>query len=377
MDFRLCSFNVENLFTRFDFRSFCPRGAGGRRPELATRPDDRRERDTHSLPDLERLLEAAHLDQEDDKRLLTAQAMAEAGADLYCLQEIDDFHTLNRFVGTYVTRTTGEAFENRVLFEGNDTRGIDVAAIARRDRPFYARSHAWIRPDWLSDSERGARMLARYPAAQRAAEALNRRDERVFRRDCLELELRLPSRTLTLFVCHFKSMGGGLDDHGLGLRQLEALCVREIVARKFDDPARALWAVCGDLNDALDFRRVEREPGSDGRFPEVSVPHSPGSETGSGLDPLLEGGFGLDLSTPLHPEERWSHYYVPGRSKAQLDHIIASPALADRLDGPVRFVRAGQPLRVPNTGYIERYPRVGWDRPKASDHCPIVANFRL
>jgi endonuclease/exonuclease/phosphatase family metal-dependent hydrolase len=26
---------------------------------------------------------------------------------------------------------------------------------------------------------------------------------------------------------------------------------------------------------------------------------------------------------------------------------------------------------------VERYPRTGWDRPKASDHCPVVMTLDL
>jgi endonuclease/exonuclease/phosphatase family metal-dependent hydrolase len=42
----------------------------------------------------------------------------------------------------------------------------------------------------------------------------------------------------------------------------------------------------------------------------------------------------------------------------------------------VDIIRAGQPWRVArHTG--ARYPRVGFDRPKASDHCPIAVTLAL
>jgi len=35
----------------------------------------------------------------------------------------------------------------------------------------------------------------------------------------------------------------------------------------------------------------------------------------------------------------------------------------------------GMPFRVPNTESVSRYPRTGWDRPKASDHCPVIMDL--
>jgi hypothetical protein len=37
------------------------------------------------------------------------------------------------------------------------------------------------------------------------------RRERVFRRDCLEVDLKKDNKILPIFVCHFKSMSGGRD----------------------------------------------------------------------------------------------------------------------------------------------------------------------
>ena len=43
------------------------------------------------------------------------------------------------------------------------------------------------------------------------------------------------------------------------------------------------------------------------------------------------------------------------------------------------IVRYGQPFRTPFPvgQLVERYPRTGWDRPKASDHCPVVMELQL
>ena len=47
------------------------------------------------------------------------------------------------------------------------------------------------------------------------------------------------------------------------------------------------------------------------------------------------------------------------------------------------IVRRGLPYRVPVRARnpdgtpFERYPRVGFDRPKASDHCPVVIELEI
>jgi len=64
----------------------------------------------------------------------------------------------------------------------------------------------------------------------------------------------------------------------------------------------------------------------------------------------------------------------------QLDYLLASPSLAETNPRAVPdIVRAGQPWRTPFPPgqAVERYPRIGWDRPKSSDHCPVAVSLHL
>lgn len=372
--FRLCSFNIENLFTRFDFSAFSDERAASYLPAIVQFYGDFGDGDLSKFDEFKRFVQAAAISQDDDKRQQTALAFAQADAHFYCLQEVDSFASLVRFLEAYVKKTMGERFHNRVLHEGNDRRGIDVAAVSERKFPFYSRSHAWLTGSVIDDTDSGKALLDAFPLAKSRARSL--RSAPVFRRDCLELELEVGGSTLSLFNCHFKSMGGRDPEKSLATRQTEAILVREIITRKFEDPANALWAICGDLNDALDYRFVSSVQQADGSYDETQKDKPPSGEDGSALEVFLGDGFAVNLVADLPEADRWTHYYAGGRSKTQLDYILASPALAQRVRGTPEIIRAGMPHRVPNLA-DPRYPRTGWDRPKASDHCPVVVEFDI
>lgn len=368
MKLRLGTFNVENLLTRHRFE------AGGRGETAAAMSLFHFPR-TEERDAVERSLAVA---LEDDKRQMTALAIAEADADLWMLQEVDSLASLQAFFANYVHRIADHRYGHFTLLDGNDRRNIEIAFAAKRDlaQPLQikARSHSG-----MSFAEAGAF------SPEIAAFGIGPGD-RVFSRDCLAVELDLGDRRLTLFGCHFKSMDNGRDDGRLAtlpIRRAEALAVRKIVKDWFGRGWRkANWAILGDLNGF----RIGLGPLA-----------APVDEGDSGIEPLLEG-FAVDPMVSLPPHERWTHfrrYWSEERqslvdSHMPLDHILLSPALAAANPEPaMQMIRRGLPYRVPLDPReadrsmaklalsADRYPRVGWDRPKASDHCPLTIDLTI
>ena len=101
------------------------------------------------------------------------------------------------------------------------------------------------------------------------------------------------------------------------------------------------------------------------------------------LNVLLADGFCENLVARHDPMARWTLYHTRGpeeRHLCQLDYMLASPALADKNPNvKPDIIRNGQPYRTifPLGQEVERFPRVGWDRPKASDHCPVAMTFSV
>lgn len=372
MDIKISTFNIENLFTRFDFNGFSDSRSKKYLPPVAQFLGDFADQDgdLSKFGDFKRLLEAASISQDDDKRQHSALAMAAVDAEIYCLQEVDSALALERFRDAYFKKASPDYYPQIILHEGNDRRGIDVAALSREIRPLMSKSHAWYTPSWLGNKTIRDAFIAKYPKIKKGIDSR----QRIFRRDCLELEYRKGAKELTIFNCHFKSMGGGREK-SIGTRQLEALTVREIIKRKFPDPASANWVIVGDMNDYRMQIKVSAKIGADGKFKET-IKHLNPSQA-SGLDPLLDNEFSYNVMEMLPENERWTHYYSGDRTKTQLDYVLVSPALKNSIKGKPVIVRSGQPIRVPNTDDIRRYPRIGHDRPKASDHCPVQVTIKI
>jgi predicted extracellular nuclease len=368
MSLRLATFNVENLLTRFDFTGYRNQLRQDRVIKLF---------EVNNEGTYQQLEQARVIASTDDTRQMTALAIADADADILCLQEIDNMAALQAFEYGYLYRMVGNGYRQKYLVEGNDSRGIDVAVLMREETRDGQKielkdikSHAMVtyRDFDLFDEEIGK---------------TNRLDDKVFKRDCLELDLRIGGVPMTLYVVHFKSMGSprdGLDGRQstLPIRRAEARAVRRIIENRFGaaHTASKNFVICGDMNDYQERVDVIGRRTIGYRFEHQD-------EVESALDVFSQDGFAENVVRRREPLDRWTLYHSRGPEEqwlCQLDYLWLSPALAAANAKRIpEIIRHGQPYRTifPPGQEVERYPRTGWDRPKASDHCPVVMTLDL
>lgn len=296
---RICTFNVENLFSRFHFkRDMSPEG-------------------------IQRLLLDGWLADDvrvkpagDPHALLVAEALTAVNADIVALQEIESLETLKHFNRKYLGDL---GYTYAMCIDGNDSRGIDVGVLSRKQIT-NIRSHQWdCRPD--------------------------RTNEPIFGRDCLEIDILVADLTpLTLFINHFKSIAGDRE-RTMYRRKMQAERVVAIVKERFgEDPSGGSWIILGDLND-----------------------YAPSS----GLDPLLSQLWLENIVNRLPAKDRWTHHYQPQDEVHTLDYILASLHIASQSVSSCPFIeRRGLPRRI-KSYTAARFLGVT-ETVKASDHCPLA-----
>ena len=306
---RIATFNVQNLRLR--------RKAGRARFDGA--------RD-YDVPQ-DSTAEATALDLAD--RRLTSAILAQADADVVCLQEVFNLETLDFFHEHLMRHAGAAAYPHRVCLPGNDGGGRDLAVLSRR--PIEGlRSHATLTPDDLGLTP---------PEGMRA-------DMPIFRRDCLTFRVG----DLNLFHCHFKAPWPDTT-RAWPIRRIEALAVRKLVEAHQNHNRDALWMILGDLNEPVE--PVVKDPA---------------------IAPLLPP-FSVDLLERMPQQDRWTFYNAQDGQYARPDALLASPALARRWpDATPQALRAGLDRDARRTD-VARLPDVGAHRPHASDHAALVLDL--
>ena len=260
------------------------------------------------------------------QRRLTANAIKALNADVVALQEVENLDVLKRFRSQFLGGF--RAFPHALVIDGNDPRFIDVAVLSRHPI-LHARSH-------------------------QSSKSSPRSRSFIFSRDCLEIDVDFAGNLLTLYINHLKSMIGGRS-RTRNRRLQQVRCVRNIITDRFGSsrPGNKPFIVLGDLNDYIEQ----------------------GEEHLSSLPELVQWNQIEDVLNRLPLDERWTHFYSRGNEYRQLDYILISRSLRQKVTS-VEVERRGMPRRA--TRYTgRRFRGIGHDNPKASDHCPILVELDL
>ena len=321
----IATFNVENLFVRYSFKGKKVKDAQGK---------------TTYKPFTQKQLAAAVkdgfiIDKDvfnktfEPVRKLTARALKAVKADIVGLQEVESMDTLKKFNSGYMGN---KRFKYQIVFDGNDTRFIDVALLSNYHIDF-ARTHQFTRKgkSW------------------------------VFPRDCLEAHINIKGKTLPVFINHFTSMMRGRSKSRYrreGQSNEMIAILKERFGNNYGDYD---FVILGDLNDYM----------------------VAGDEAASGIRALLQSDQMVNVVDRLPAGDRWTHYYKGDKSYHQLDYILVSRSLATKAGNkqarPV-IERRGQPLRVNQKNrpkVVEKFFPEVKGKLKASDHCPVGMTLKV
>ncbi len=255
----------------------------------------------------------------------TAMVVRDVAADVLGVVEAEDRITLQRFSDSLLADVAGTPYDQVMLVDGNDARGIDVGVMVRSPLTIaHIRTHVFDRDD----------------------------DGVVFSRDCCEYHVSTPDGgTVAVLVNHFKSKGYSEpgDRLGAGRRRRQAVRVAAIY-RGLRDEGIARVAVVGDLNDRMDS---------------------------AALAPLFADTDLRDISAHPdfdHGERRGT--FEGGNEASKFDDVLLSPALYERATGGGIFRRGV--WHGPRTANPwEMYETLTAEVHQASDHAAIYADIDL
>jgi endonuclease/exonuclease/phosphatase family metal-dependent hydrolase len=250
----------------------------------------------------------------------TGKVIKEIGADIQCLIEVESADTLRRFNSDIL----GSIFQDRIVIDGNDPRGIDIALAARKGHPILVAKTNIFARDKVGT---------------------------IFSRDCLEVELSAGRDVrIHVLVNHFKAKDRNpeVSDEK---RRRQAVEVSRILRTRYN-LKKDFVVVAGDLND---------EPKSK---PLASLMRTPD---------LINV---LDVAG-IPVEDRWTYYYGLKKQYNTIDYLFVSKALARHVTGAGIERRGIFDLEKLTGGKQKSFKGIDNWKLAASDHGAVWADLDL
>lgn len=291
------TFNLNNLFSRFNFKATISSINQGDNA-LTVRYEFSDSANFRLRTFMGRLVKA----KDKAKTQKIADRILEMDLDVLAVQEAENIDILKEFN----RENLGGLYDNVVLIEGNDPRLIDVGVMSKL--PIGAASSF---------------QTAVHPADP---------NKRVFGRDLQEVEILNSSRTMRLFTLynnHLKSHFGDDDNGGQGQasnddrRTKQAETIQRIVSQRMRSDAR--FVITGDMNDAPDT------------VPLSAMLTIDGNQLTNGLvNPTEVGDMKNEKPGEEPPNTAWTHRFRPTGQPPEhhlFDQIWLSPALSPAFNG--------------------------------------------
>jgi endonuclease/exonuclease/phosphatase family metal-dependent hydrolase len=259
----------------------------------------------------------------NEKAILnTAAVIRDVNADVIGIVEAEDRISLKEFNDTVIKSEKGIPYEQVMLIDGNDSRGIDVGLMARGEYKIgLMRSHVHDLHDSVV----------------------------VFSRDCPEYQITTPTgECIWVLVNHLKSKGFGSQQSSDARRRLQATAIKEIYSGLIARGEKNV-VILGDFND------------------------TPDSES---LQPLLEDTDLKDVSAhPNFDDGGFRGTYGGATASNKIDYVLLSPTLFARVGSGGIFRKGAWPGVRPKKWEV--YPSIIEKYHAASDHQAIWAEIDI
>jgi endonuclease/exonuclease/phosphatase family metal-dependent hydrolase len=323
MTVQVGTFNINNLFSRFNFNATINEIKSNEEAGGTTVTYEFTDPSSYKV----RTYQGKLIQGKKPKDTQTiAERISAMNVDVLAVQEVENIDILKSFNEEYL----GGLYSTAVLIEGNDQRLIDVGLLSKLP-------------------------VGAITSFQTAAHH-EKPNQRVFSRDLLEVQIldaAGQSKLFTIYINHLKSHFGDEEHGGQGKidndthRRRQAEKIAEIVGSRM--AAGDKYVITGDMNDAPD-----------------TVPMQPmltihGSQLFNALTNPLETRPAKPESSGHEPQgPAWTHRFVKsGQVEHKLfDQIWLSPALAPAFVG----------------SFIDRRIKHGGD---GSDHDPAWATLNI